>query len=311
MDADDRELLSASVAAAIDPAAPSSVNDAALAALGWDEMLAAEPVAAVGVVFGRLGAAAATADALDDVAGRAFGLPAGTAVVHPPWGAESPASRDERGTIGVAGRRFHQADVVHILGADGVMLIAAERLAATSPADDRHLTAVRVDGSLGADTDFIRSDRDAIDAAVTSARHALAHQLHGLASGMLALARRHAIDRMQFGRPIGSFQAVRHKLAETHVAIEGAGAALGAADEDPTPLTIDLARVLAGRAAIEAGRHCQQVLAGIGFTRDHDFHRYLFAAIELDGLYGTTAGLTRQLGRRLIDDRVVPRAVDL
>ena len=57
--------------------------------------------------------------------------------------------------------------------------------------------------------------------------------------------------------------------------------------------------------------HCQQVLAGIGFTRDHDFHRYLFAAIELDGLYGTTAALTKQLGRDLIAGRTVPRTIDL
>ena len=89
------------------------------------------------------------------------------------------------------------------------------------------------------------------------------------------------------------------------------GHSLAAADEDPSALTVNLARVLAGRAAIDAGRHCQQVLAGIGFTRDHDFHRYLFAAIELDGLYGTTAALTKQLGRDLIAGRTVPRTIDL
>lgn len=311
MDADDRDLLATSVAAAIDPAASSRVNDAALDALGWDDMVAAEPVGTVGVVFGQLGMAAATADVLDDVVGHAFGLPVGAAVVHPPWGAESPASRDDRGVVGVAGRRLHQADAAHVVGTDGVVLVATKRLTVTSPADDRHLTPVRVDTALGAGAEFTRFDRDAIAAAVTCARHALAHQLHGLASGMLALARQHAVDRMQFGRPIGSFQAVRHKLAETHVAVEGSAGALDAADEDPTPLTIDLARVLAGRAAIEAGRHCQQVLAGIGFTRDHDFHRYLFAAIELDGLYGTTARITQQLGRQLISNGAVPRVVDL
>jgi hypothetical protein len=310
MDTDDRELLSASVAAAIDPAAPSSINDAALDALGWGDMLAAEPIDAVGVVFGRLGAAAATADVLDDVVGCALGADAGAALVHPAWGRASPVGRDDSGLIGVAGQRIHEADVVHVVCADGLATVPADRLVADPPTGDTRWSPVRVDGDLTA-ADLTPVDGDVLSAAVTAARHALAHQLHGLAAGMLGLARQHAVDRVQFGRPIGSFQAVRHKLAETHVAIEGAAAALGAADDDPTPLTVDLARVVAGRAAADAGRHCQQVLAGIGFTRDHDFHRYLFAVIELDGLYGTTGLITQDLGRQLIAAGVVPRAVDL
>ena len=49
---------------------------------------------------------------------------------------------------------------------------------------------------------------------------------------MLALARQHALDRVQFGRPVASFQAVRHRLAETLVAIEGAEATLSAATDN-------------------------------------------------------------------------------
>ncbi len=59
---------------------------------------------------------------------------------------------------------------------------------------------------------------------ISEARRALGWWLVGSARGMLALARQHALDRVQFGKPISSFQAVRHRLAETLVAIEGAEA---------------------------------------------------------------------------------------
>ena len=87
---------------------------------------------------------------------------------------------------------------------------------------------------------------------------------------MLALARQHALDRVQFGKPIASFQAVRHRLAETLVAIEGAEATLSLPGTDNPDLTALLAKAAAGKAALTAARHCQQVLGGIGFTAEHD-----------------------------------------
>ena len=308
MDADDRGLLATSVAAALDPLAPATVNDGALDSLGWHDMLAAEPTDAVAVVFGQLGRTAARSTVIDDVVGAALGLTPGETIVHPRWGSAEAPDRNATEIDGVAGSRITTASTVEVLCRGGVATVASARLDIAAPALDRELSRVSLLGSLDEVTSL---DDETIEAATVAARHALGHQLHGLAAGMLALARQHAVDRIQFGRAIGSFQAVRHKLAETHVAVEGAAGALAAADEDPSALTVSLARVLAGRAAIDAGRHCQQVLAGIGFTRDHYFHRYLFAAIELDGLYGTTAALTKQLGRDLIAGRTVPRTIDL
>lgn len=308
MGPDERDLLTASVAAAIDPTVSPADNDAALEALGWHDMLSAEPVDAVAVVFGRLGAAAAAATVIDDVVGSALGLAAGAAVVHPRWGTADLADPAATPIVGVAGDRIRSAPEAHVVCRGGVAAVDTAAVEITAPAADRRIARVTATGPLGPITS---GDDAAVSAAIVAGRRAVAHQLQAIAGGMLTLARDHAVDRIQFGRPIGSFQAVRHKLAETHVAVEAAGEALAAADENPTPLTVDLARVLAGRAAIDASRNCQQVLAGIGFTRDHDFHRYLFAAIELDGLYGTTALLTKALGRRLIAERTVPRTVDL
>jgi len=102
--------------------------------------------------------------------------------------------------------------------------------------------------------------------ALAAGRHALGWWLVGIARAMLSLARQHALDRRQFGRPIASFQAIRHRLAETVVAIEGAEATLLAATSEPDDLGCLLAKTVAGRAALTAARHCQQVLGRIGFT---------------------------------------------
>ena len=154
-------------------------------------------------------------------------------------------------------------------------------------------------------------DAAAARGATRAARHALGHQFQGIAAAMLELARDHALERTQFGRPIGSFQAVRHKLAETLVAVESGAAAMRAADEDPSDLLVDLGRAAAGRSARIAARHCQQVLAGIGFTEEHDFHRFLFRSIELEGLYGDTSCITAALGTKLLDSGKVPRLIQL
>ena len=106
-------------------------------------------------------------------------------------------------------------------------------------------------------------------------RHALGWWLVGSARAMLALARQHALDRVQFGRPIASFQAVRHRLAETLVAIEGAEATLFRPRHRTERAGRLLAKAAAGQAALTTAQHCQQVLGGIGFTDEHDLHRHV------------------------------------
>ncbi len=116
----------------------------------------------------------------------------------------------------------------------------------------------------------------------------------------------HALDRVQFGRPISGFQAVRHRLAETLVAIEMAEAVLEAAWLDGSPVTAAMAKAVAGRQARTTARHCQQVLAGIGFTTEHPLHLYVRRTLVLDGLLGTAPTLTRALGDDLIASRQLP-----
>ncbi len=146
---------------------------------------------------------------------------------------------------------------------------------------------------------------------LADARRALGWWLVGSSRAMLTLARQHALDRVQFGRPIAAFQAVRHRLAETLVAIEGAEATLSLPGADNADLTALLAKAAAGKAALTAARHCQQVLGGIGFTAEHELHHHVKRVLVLDGLLGSSRELTRKAGAGLRARGSAPRLADL
>ena len=143
---------------------------------------------------------------------------------------------------------------------------------------------------------------------LAAGRRALGWWLVGTSRAMLTLARTHALDRTQFGKPVAGFQAVRHKLAETLVAIEGAEATLTVSDGDLGAL---LAKAAAGQAALTAARHCQQVLGGIGFTAEHDLHRHVRRVLVLDGLLGSSRELTREAGSLIRSQGSAPRLAQL
>lgn len=170
-------------------------------------------------------------------------------------------------------------------------------------------TAQSTDPTLGGLP--LRREDEGYPIRVAEARLAVGWWLVGSAKAMLALARQHALDRVQFGRPIASFQAVRHRLAETLVAIEGAEATLTLPGADNPDLTALLAKAAAGKAALTAAKHCQQVLAGIGFTAEHDLHRHVKRALVLDGLLGSSRELTRRAGAGLRARGSVPRLAHL
>ena len=168
----------------------------------------------------------------------------------------------------------------------------------------------QVGSSLGDDLPIHRvSQGDPIPLA--AGWHALGWWLVGAARAMLSLARQHALDRTQFGKPVASFQAIRHRLAETLVAVEGAEATLVAAAAEPDDLAFLLAKAAAGQAALTAARHCQQVLGGIGFTAEHELHRHVKRSLVLDGLLGSARELTREAGATLRSRQCAPRLTNL
>jgi hypothetical protein len=245
-------------------AASGQQLDAALADLGWLEMLDEMPEAAVSLVFRLLGETGAHAPVLNDVVLRAAGREGGSTVPLP-----------FAGGSWIVWERTDQPSSA--LGGD----LPIHRVAQGDPLP------------------------------LAAGRHALGWWLVGTSRAMLSLARQHAVDRVQFGRPVASFQAIRHRLAETLVAVEGAEAALAAAETEPDELNFLLAKAAAGQAALIAARHCQQVLGGIGFTAEHELHRHVKRSLVLDAMLGSSRELTREAGAALRTKGFAPRLVQL
>jgi alkylation response protein AidB-like acyl-CoA dehydrogenase len=118
--------------------------------------------------------------------------------------------------------------------------------------------------------------------------------LVGVAQGALDVASRYALERQQFGVAIGSFQAVKHLLADMYVRTElarGAAYAAAALYDDPRSGDADraarTAKLLAGEAGIANGRAAVQVLGGMGFTWETLPHYYLKRAWVLEESFGT------------------------
>jgi alkylation response protein AidB-like acyl-CoA dehydrogenase len=122
---------------------------------------------------------------------------------------------------------------------------------------------------------------------------AVAAELTGISQRAMEMAVDYARDRKQFGRPIGSYQAVSHRCAQMLLEVEGSRSAsyYGAWTADAEPDTLALAASMAKAYASDAGwRVCTsslQVHGGIGFTWEHDLHFFLKRA-KVDGvLYGS------------------------
>jgi len=283
--------------------------DAALEDVGWHDALAMEPRAAVSTLFGLQGAGNVASTALCDVIGHALGLNR-----RPAFGIVLPAIGrwDPPGSLTGCGLEVNGLTSVSAsLQESAVVMTSTERgdVALMVPTESLTLDRVhgvdpncgllRVTGSgVETETDPGLTTSD-WTSAVAAGRVAVAHELVGASRTMLELARAHAMGRMQFGRPISSFQAIRHRLANTLVAIEMAEAMLDAAWLDGTPVSAAMAKAVAGREARTTARHCQQVLAGIGFTTEHPLHLYVQRILVLDGLFGTALSLTRVLGEEL------------
>jgi len=110
---------------------------------------------------------------------------------------------------------------------------------------------------------------------------ALAAELVGVAQRALDMSVEYAKERQQFGRPIGAYQAVSHRLAEMLWEVEEARSltysAAWAADADPdlVPIAASMAKARASDAATSVTHNAIQTLGGIGFTWEHDIHFFL------------------------------------
>ncbi len=133
----------------------------------------------------------------------------------------------------------------------------------------------------------------ALAGALNAGALACAAQLLGAGRALLELAAAHALQRVQFGQPIGSFQAVKHQLADAAIGLEfarpllyGAAVALGAGSAD-TPRDVSAAKVASAAAASLAARTALQVHGAIGYTGEHDVSLYLTKVRALAPSWGS------------------------
>ena len=185
------------------------------------------------------------------------------------------------------------ADDVVVLAGDGVYLVSdgftTQSLTVLDPT--RRQAIVSFQGAparrLG--------DRDLLDVVLLRAAAAVAAELTGVAAKLLDISVDYAKTRHQFGKPIGSFQAIKHKLVDMYVAVETARAAswdaLWAADQDPAafPLAAAQAKAIASESAVFVAAEAIQVHGGIGFTWEHPAHLYYRRAVTSELLFGSPA----------------------
>jgi alkylation response protein AidB-like acyl-CoA dehydrogenase len=130
---------------------------------------------------------------------------------------------------------------------------------------------------------------------------ATAAQLIGAGQAMLDQSVEYAKQRTQFGRVIGSYQAIKHKLADVHIALELArplvyAAALSIADSSAdTARDVSAAKVAAADAALLAARSSLQTHGAIGFTQEHDLSLLLLRVQALRSAWGDPALHRRRL----------------
>jgi alkylation response protein AidB-like acyl-CoA dehydrogenase len=208
------------------------------------------------------------------------------------------ASGEARGTVGMVrdgeARLVPDADsaeVIVLISSDGATSVVEASAAEIEPYETmdrtRRFARVRADGGepLAGDC-FAAGDRIAA---------ALAGETVGVAQKALEMAVDYARDRKQFGRAIGSYQAVSHRCAQMLLEVEGSRSAAyyAAWCADAEPESLPAASSMAKAYSSDAGwRVCGsslQVHGGIGFTWEHDLHFFLKRAKTNAMLYGSAS----------------------
>jgi alkylation response protein AidB-like acyl-CoA dehydrogenase len=262
--------------------------------LGWTGLALFDDDAGFGVVelvavLEELGAAAAPIPLLSSV-GLAAGALRAAGPDAQPWQEELA-----EGAIGALAVNA-TSGAWEVGRADVVVVLAGDEL--------------RIQRSLGAEP--LATLPVSRPAALAVPLTAAAAELVGLATKMLDLAVMHAGTREQFDRVIGSFQGVKHRLADCYVAIERARSLTYAAvmlcvDVDADVIErwrgAALAKAAASDAAVETARAGVQVHGALGMTWEHDMHLYLRRAWELEPLLGGSARLYRDAAASLVGTR--------
>jgi alkylation response protein AidB-like acyl-CoA dehydrogenase len=184
-------------------------------------------------------------------------------------------------------------DLVAAVGADGAVTLLASPPVRRIDTLDSTRALYDVETAVpGTSAGLI--DRAALDAVIARATVALAAEMVGTARRLFDMSLAYAKQRVQFDVPIGSFQAIQHKLADMSLDVERAWSAvyqaamtIDAHDHD-RHRAVHVAKAAAGQAATRAAKDGIQIHGGIGFTWEHDLHLFIRRAYGAEALLGTT-----------------------
>jgi alkylation response protein AidB-like acyl-CoA dehydrogenase len=219
------------------------------------------------------------------------------------------ASGDAVATVQLAGIPYaveaDVADFVLLQRADELHLVPKERVRATRVvSEDRARRLFTVKAGVSPETQ-VSSESAAVESAVARGAGATASVLNGVSLRLLEMSVAHVKDRHQFGRPIGSFQAVKHKLATMHVAVESARSAAWyaayalATGRPDAVLAAHVAKAAAADASALVNGEALQLHGGIGFTWEHDLHLWLKRGKALEAAYGSAGEHRRAVAAHL------------
>ena len=200
------------------------------------------------------------------------------------------------------------AAVIVVLGAAQWSACAPETVG-LSPAESvdgaRRLFGLDLTASLPWATVAAEHHAD-VDLAFDRAALGTAAQLVGLADRMIAMTVEYASARHQFGVPIGSFQAVKHHLANARLALEFArplvyrAAWTIATGDAERSVAVSLAKATASDAALLAARVSLQCHGAIGYTTEYDLHLFMKRAWALAAAWGDAAWHRARVGRAIL-----------
>lgn len=311
---DERQMLRQTVAALVDKqASPEAVRRAMESERGYDEALwttLCEQVGAAALVvpeeLGGAGGEFADAAAVIEELGRGLvptPLLATTCAELALIAADAPDSETIEqlaagqliGTVAFDPDYVINGDVADVVLAveDGRVLrwtdVTAESL---TPLDPTRRLARLTPGATSA----IGPDPGLADMAAVL----LASEQIGAATRCLELTVEYTKQRVQFGRPIGSFQALKHRMADLYVAVESARAVVADAVANLTPTTAALARLAASEAFCTVAGEAIQLHGGIAITWEHDMHLYFKRAHTSAQLFGPPREQLRRLDAEVL-----------
>jgi alkylation response protein AidB-like acyl-CoA dehydrogenase len=205
----------------------------------------------------------------------------------------------------ITGRKVHVLDgtradsfVVSAVedGEIGLYRVAADAVERTALTRVDHRDAAHV-GFEGAPAVRITGGIEELTQALDQAAVALAAEMLGGAAAALEMTLGYLCERVQFGVPIGSFQALQHRAVDSYVELELARVTVAAAAREPTALRVSLAKTQCNDAYLRISKDAIQLHGGIGMTDEHDIGFHLKRAMVAAKTLGSSAWHRDRWGR--------------